>query len=248
MVVVRAEVTGVKLLPPAPAAVCRDVSGWPFGSVGFLVPWVERFEAFTRLFHPVQRLSTGRELQWRELAAESGSVWHPEVQFESIATSQDHSEAWLGDLGQKRLATVVQLLALSAELPCTFALWDGGNWISERPTDVPSEVGVDRRAWDCAPELSGAEHRRYKLLSGTIEDLPNLGNAVAGVWFHRQPTLAWAVDLSFCIATDPDYDSTVIATDRRAQERILRSADLEAVQICVDSSLLLDADRINNLA
>ena len=90
----------MKLLRPAAAALRRDVSPWPFGSAGFLVPWVERFEATLA----ASGLTEKPDTDWTEFAEN--------VRRMRISTRPRTERRWLG------VAGMFMLLAL-----CGWLIW-----------------------------------------------------------------------------------------------------------------------------
>jgi hypothetical protein len=218
-----------------------------FGTVGWLVPWSECFATFTRLFHPVKAQSSGETVRWETLAARTGRVWHPEVQFAALA-AEDYSAADPANLGPERLAALVRALGLSTDTDCIAALWEGNRWVAAQADAAKfhGAVGVNRAAWDSAGELHGPNHRVYKLFKCALADLPHFGAAGTAVFFNRQPTIVWARDRSFALATDPDYDSSILAGDEQIQDAVLIASDvIECLAVSPETSLLHDADKLN---
>jgi hypothetical protein len=83
-------------LPELSAFPCNmawAAAGHPFGSAGWLIPYSENYDRFTRVFH--SRTGGGTGISWQGLARERGVPWHPEIQFSDLAGAGEN--AWLGD-------------------------------------------------------------------------------------------------------------------------------------------------------
>jgi hypothetical protein len=217
-----------------------------FGSVGWLVPRADRYTAFTRLFHPIQSSDPAGPTRWQDLAARTGRTWHPQVQFNSIniGGSAQRYSATLADLGSARLSRLVPQLD-SPDTSCVIALSEINHWASydaafRRDT---VESGVDQATWDAAAVLT-SPLRTHRLFLGVLEDLPQFGTR-SGMFVQQQPTLLWDQEFTFCLATDPDYDSTILASSVAIQQRVLACPDLECLPVEPESSLLWDADGLN---
>jgi hypothetical protein len=83
--------------------------------------------------------------------------------------------------------------------------------------------------------------RDYILFSGPLEAAMDLGHWPSQDWFVPQsPSLIWPTDNSWCIATEVDFDSTLIAGDNHLIDAVLGAENLEATPIepadCLDSS------------
>jgi hypothetical protein len=68
----------------------------------------------------------------------------------------------------------------------------------------------------------------------------DLGHWPSQDWFVPQsPSLIWPTDNSWCVATEVDYNLTLIAGDRHLIDAVLGAEDLEATPIepgdCLDS-------------
>ncbi len=92
-----------------------EVADWiaqrlhPFDAhdVGSILP--SGFPAYARILHPASRLKGNDEIKvrWAELAAWSGRVVHPQMQFETI--SQENGELTEPDIGTLTLDEVIAL-------------------------------------------------------------------------------------------------------------------------------------------
>jgi hypothetical protein len=80
----------------------------------------------------------------------------------------------------------------------------------------------------------------YLLFSGPLQAAMDLGHWPSQDWFVLQsPSLIWPADSSWCVATEVDFDSTLIAGDNHLIDAVLDAEDLEATPIepgdCLDS-------------
>jgi hypothetical protein len=65
-------------------------------------------------------------------------------------------------------------------------------------------------------------------------------------WFAAQsPNLIWPADRAWFVASEIDFDSTLVAGTSALIEEILDSPALEAWPVEPGSSLAYDADRVN---
>ena len=228
-----------------------EAVGLPFGSVSWLVPDSGGFDTFTRLFHPISG-GPGDRLRWRDLAFSRGLEWHPEIQFASLASASDPHQARFADLGRERIERVLRhaIKVAGEDVTCVAALCDIDGWAS--PVSGSSRedgtLGVSHDALDRAGRLIGPApvRRGYRRFEIRASDVSRFGVDGSGVMFvQTQPTLVIASNGSFCLATDPDYDSTILAGGQALQDRVLRDQSVESIAIDRTASLLYDADRIN---
>jgi hypothetical protein len=140
-------------------------------------------------------------------------------------------------------------------LDCFFALWEGWGWIpgGESVADLRASLGTpgttDAPVAAVPPAfreevMSGRRlhhpGRDYLLFSGPLEAAMDLGHWPSRDWFVSQsPSLIWPTDNSWCVATEVDFDSTLIAGDNHLIDAVLGAGDLEATPIepgdCLDS-------------
>lgn len=234
-----------------------------FGAICRTVP--SGFSAYARILHPVNP-GSGAPVRWSEVAQRNGRTMHPLAQFARIATPADAApnaaEApvdapMLGELAADQLAALCAILRrrTSASRPCWYALWDGWGELnadstltltardgsSHRPGPAPTEWQLDLRA--ATFDLPG---RRYYLFTGPLDDATRLGHWVTRAWFlPRSPNLFWPDDHAWCVASEIDFDSTLVGGSARLIADILHNADLEGWQVAPCDSLTYDADTIN---
>ncbi len=253
------------LRPLSEEKLWSPVDGSAFGSVEWLVPWSERFENFVRIFHPPRGIS-GEFVTWGELAKTAGIQFNAETQFSAIAQSHLSARAPLGDMGHDALKALTDLIMRDGDQPCVFAIWEGESWrpnqtgstatvtrlaARQRVEKTVSDLHIDNletewdavvvepETWNLAYELKAPRaHRVYRLFGGWLSDLDELHVMHNGNYAPHQPTLAWAEDFSVCLATDPDYDSTILAGSVALCHRVLNAPGIEALSIARHGSLL----------
>ncbi len=161
----------------------------PFDShlAGAVVP--PGFEAYACILHPAQ--STSGYVSWAEIATWAGCIYHPSMQFESIATpvngSGADSKPWDGQVPYHlplshadALAHILRPFTTTPE-KIRYLVWDGYGSLP-----ATSRPRVQRL------------HRNYLLYYGGIDDAEDLG-----IGEHREPPEYWFPDdKSWCVATD----------------------------------------------
>jgi hypothetical protein len=101
-------------------------------------------------------------------------------------------------------------------------------------------------------ELPG---REYVLLEG---DLAELGEESwvwsSGLGWHRSavlpgagltPNLLWPADRSWCVATEIDFDSTLVGGSRALVDAVIADLALDAVEVDPDTDLTWDGDTVD---
>ena len=193
------------------------------------------FEAYARVFHPSGEYREGdsrRTLSWRAVTERTGARAHPLMQWESIVSSADRStgrfdKPSIGALPLSSLSLVAGVLARHTRTRCVAALWDGYGWI-----DGGEQL-----------ELPG---RNYYLFECESTELVDLEWAARANWDrYSSPNLLWPDDHAWALATEIDFDSTLIGGTRALVDDLLAASGLEVMEIAPDASLQWDADTIN---
>jgi hypothetical protein len=215
--------------------------GGGFGAVRRMVP--AGFEAYARILHPA-RDAEGQPVRWAEVALRTGGRVHARVQWHALIGSTDAlnpaSPRWPGESPERGNLPPDQLAALGEVLGrftgtadrCWFGLWDGYAGIR-----VGEEV-----------PLLQHPHRAYHLLGGPVSAVGDVGAwfGVSGYW-PQSPNLFWPDDRAWCVATEIDFDSTLVGGSDALVEALLATEDLEVWPVRPDDSLAYDADRLNRL-
>ncbi len=228
---------------PAPDTSAADWIGarlidWSSGDagvpVGGIVP--TGFEAYARVFHPAGiETAEGhrRNVRWDEVAASTGRIVHPLMEWEQIVTPAPGSgrsplpylEPNTGELPDEQLRALASILTEFTTTPglCWFCLWDGFGGVVEAGAKVhhPS--------------------RDYFLSSGPIEAVTSFRY---GMSVHP-PNIWWPDDRAWCVASEIDLLATYVGGRAACVEQLLSSPELEALPISVDGRVDADADQVN---
>ncbi len=168
----------------------------------------------------------------------------------------------VGELDPEQLAALAHVLRdFSGAREVTAGFWEGSGWqgavwlTSVREgwdgarAGVPTGGFLDRAVLEGPTlELPG---RRHFLFVCTLDDLAGLagGTAVADVTpfspGRRTPSLVWPDDRGWCVATEVDFDSTLVGGPRPLIDAVLADETLEALELSEADSLMVDGDRIN---
>jgi hypothetical protein len=144
-----------------------------------------------------------------------------------------------GNLEPDVLIALCELLGVHTATPqdCCFCLWDGYGWFDREPAPVftAEEWGRPR------VELP---HRSYLLLTGALA----AASQIASPPFRQSPNLFWPADRAWCVATELNFDSTLVAGTDQLIDAILKSPSFDAWPVQADDSLAANADTINQLA
>ena len=96
-----------------------------------------------------------------------------------------------------------------------------------------------------APRLS-LPGRDHLLFAGPLRAALALGHQVTDDWFAAQsPNLLWPADLSWCVASEIDFDSTLIGGSAELIRAVLAAPGLDAWAVHEDDDLSLFADTLN---
>ena len=175
----------------------------------------------------------------------------------------DGDEPQVGTLEPQARAALCRVLAEHTDpaLECFFALWEGWGWIpggrsvaalqasfaSPGTTEPPAAAVPPAFAEEV---MSGRRlhhpGRDYLVFSGPLEAAMDLGRWPSQDWFLPQsPNLIWPMDNSWCIATEVDFDSTIVGGDPALIDAVLVAGDLEATPIEPDDCLDISGDNVN---
>lgn len=230
------------------------------GRVKNFVPQI--YDAYARIFHPAGD-EEGNEVTWAEVARRLGTKAHPEMQWHAIVGSYDSANMtdsrWpggrpnLSELPAEKLDALRPILAGNTTTPGS--VYFGMSTIRSGVTGE----------WPDAPQHEQT-HREWVILKGplTAVDRITLGSRHFGVIhfypkgqgpppdhepperFHREePNLIWPEDRAWFVASEVDFDSTLIGGSRALIDALLASPDLEVLEVDGEISLTADADKLN---
>ncbi len=196
-------------------------------TAGSLVPPI--FEAYARILYPA-RGAGDRVVRWSEVAAWSGRVYHPRMQFEALATPAPGGgqgpKPWDGHTPWPRSVAEMPALARVLRGHTTtpdrvwYCVWEGYGDV------VPQSTARVRR-----------EARDYLLYSGALAALD--GGRTPDCWFPE--------DRAWCVAGDVDLCWCYVGGSRACVDALLACPDLESVPAEPDDRLSYDSDGINLL-
>ena len=138
---------------------------------------------------------------------------------------------------------------------CWFAVWDGwgdltsgGTVTSVASPGLPPPIRRAPSPWQLdlrAPKFETPD-RAYYLFRGPIEDAGRIGSWATEDWFRpRSPSLFWPDDRIWCVASEIDFDSTLVGGPSELIENVLGRDELEAWPVEPLDSLAWDGDMVN---
>jgi hypothetical protein len=210
------------------------------GRVCCIVP--AGFAGYVRVLHPPADAGGGLAA-WSQVCELTGRIAHPLMQWHKISTapptgSQTGASSWpgsdpeVGNLAPAVLADMLEIIAGLTPDPgdCYHAVWDGWGWL-------PGEV--------LGPRLSHPQ-RDYLLFHGPLRAALSIGDEGTADWRPPQsPSLLWPSDRSWLLATEIDFDSTLVGGSAELVEELLQAPRFEAWPVGIDDDLTIDGDRIN---
>jgi hypothetical protein len=239
------------------------------GRVGCIVP--AGFAGYARVLHPPADAGGGTAA-WAQVCELTGRIAHPLMQWRTISTaaptgSQTGASSWpgsdpeVGNLPAAMLAGVLEILIGFTADPgdCYHAVWEGWGWHEGGAMSFgvfhPSGPRRFRPPQPAPPTLSQEvlagprlRHpaRDYLLFHGPLRAALSIGHQVTSDWrLPQSPSLLWPADRSWLLATEIDFDSTLVAGSAELVEELLQATRLEAWPVGIDDDLTIDGDRIN---
>ena len=213
-----------------------------FGAVSRHVP--SGFARYVRVFHPVEP-DLLPELRWSDVARDNGRTMHSLAQWDSIdvGPGHDRDEAAAsipgppaqGHLAPRALAALTAVLAEHTADPsrCYFGIWDG--WGSPQNAAGTTPIGT-----------ISLPQRNYDLYAGPLRLATRFGHRPTANWILPQsPSLIWPGDRSWFVATEVDFDSTLIGGSAPLIFDILAITTLESWPVEPDDSVAHDGDVVN---
>jgi hypothetical protein len=227
------------------------------GSVTGSLP--ARFEAHVRILHPASL--EGAPVTWRQVADELGRAVHPLAQWDAIVGASrynDESPDWpgstpkTGSLDRSLLGPLLETLAEHTDTPASvlFGIWTGMTWGRVVPTTSSSGGDLPFRSTDdlsfAFPEEQVARRplrasREYVVLKGRLD----AGIRVQGWLSSSSPNVIWPEDRAWFLASEIDFDSTLVGGSEKLARRIVEDDRFEAFAVGPDGLLTWDADKVN---
>jgi len=238
--------------------------GGSFGAAARTVP--RGFAAYARILHPAQD-EDARPVRWSTVAERSGRRVHATAQWHCVAGTDDQLtriggrppvvEPPCGNLPLAPLGALCDLLADHTRTAdaCYFCLWEGWGQLWGGSSRVRFDSSSGFALAEPVPPVMTAEELRaprvclpgrdYLLLRGPLTATADLARYDGDLPWTQSPNLFWPADRAWCVATEVDFDSTLVGGSAELIAAVLRSPELEAWPIRPDDSLASDADVIN---
>jgi hypothetical protein len=230
----------------------------PAGDGDRAIRWAEVSEQLGRTMHPL--------VQWnsiagvREVEVTEGR-WPRRHRSTTTTSEWAGEEPETGNLPPAELGDLVDVLTgFTAQDDCFHAVWEGWGWLDGRGVAyLTAETGRwGRRASPgavppaLAPEVLAGPRLRlpgrdHVLFRGPLRAALSIGHEHpgGGVFWPQSPSLLWPADRSWCVATEIDFDSTLVAGSRALIDAVLAAADLEAWPVGPEDDLTEQGDLIN---
>jgi len=208
------------------------------------------YAAYARVLHPVEFDDGGEPVTWDHVARVVGSHTGPDVPWHALIRSPaSHwwtSELWpegeprRGNLHPTHLVRLCHALAAhtGAADDCFFALWDGWGHVKggAARTELTTGGGRPLEPLMTAQELESPRlhlpGRDYLLLRGPLSAVEELVRHDGPASRETQsPSLFWPADGAWCVTTEIDADSTLVAGSEEAVESVLTQSGVEAVRL-----------------
>ncbi len=210
----------------------------PFG------PWVGSFlpggyPAYARILHRAGRDISESGVRWSQVADEMGTSLDGLSSFWEVAGRvsglEEHTGGWRGknpdegSMDPEIYAALPALLRPHTQTPelCWVAIWSGWAW--HPPEVIP----------DTFPQVQ-LPGRAYYLYSGSLDDLaahrydewPYDEAAVTPEWpSFQSPNMLWPQDRAWFVATEVDFDSTLVGGAAGLVRAIVEHPHLEAFEV-----------------
>jgi len=238
----------------------REVTAGLNGRVESVVP--RGYPAHARLLH---RADTGRgePVTWADVATATSRTLHPLVQFTSLAQGWSGARPQWGSLDHDQLTTLSRILPDHTATPaqCWLMVWEGwGNLPSSWAQHAPKAIRPGRGYFlfprdvrdvvDFSVEVAAVEgdSPSFAFLSPiSMDSTPAPEPAMRKVPRpHLQsPSVWWPQDRAWCVGTEVDFDSTLVAGSDRLIEQITADPDLETFRVNVTDDLSAFGDTRN---
>jgi hypothetical protein len=247
-----------RVLHPVEAQLLRWEGDTPVTEKSLELRWRDVAERCRTVWHPL--------MQWSGIVGRHKNPGFGEPGWQYGDPAQ-------GRLPLSQLAAIADILARHTGTPgaCTAGLWEGYGWVHGghavsafiaipdvtsrwkrnrmlRKARTLSPPGLPREVVEW-PRLELAD-RAYLLFAGNILALADPGWAErswgeAGRFWGQTPNQLWPDDRAWFLASEIDFDSTIIAGTRELVDEIVACDQIEAVEIPADGSLASGGDTIN---
>jgi hypothetical protein len=239
----------------------------PFNAydVGSVVP--TGFAAYARILHPAS--TREREVRWAEVAAWSGRVIHPEVQFHALVPplpiDQIGTEPFVyppsnGVVPESQVRALASLLSqhTTQKNRCWFCLWEGFGYLNEggavwvRAYYLGSWAGRWARWRDKHLRVSIRRPKRRRIRTDLVR--PNTarsyllfsGSITQAAGWQDGPNLWWPDDRAWCVASEIDLPYTYVGGSKELIGEIVEHPALEALPCDIRDGVTHYSDKVNS--
>jgi len=239
--------------------------------VGSIVP--TGFGAYVRLLHPAGTGRADPPVRWSDVSEANGRIYHPLMQWDQIKEADPDvlGLEWLSDprtghLESEMCRDLYGLLADWTSTPevCWVGIWHGFGSLyapsggsvaiaTFRRTDAASEppedpeIATTLASW----EEAAAQVRRAPTFHHPARDYLLTRGPCRAVWHLTErplditPSLAWPEDHAWCVGSEIDFDSTLIAASRECADALLADDRFETVEVHEEGRLDAGGDLLN---
>lgn len=226
-----------------------------WGSVTGVTP--NGFDSYVRILHSIGAV------RWRDVAAATGRSVHPLVQWWRLIDADEPinptSTIWRGsdpDQGELPSGEAVVLYRLLAGATTTpdevyFGFWSGysgHNGAQVWTTSARQLRGLAEPAPATSARIDELHlpGREYVLARGSLSDAAAVAALLESDEKHPvAPNLMWPADRAWFVASEIDFDSTLVGCNSTTAATILANDRLEAYPVGPNDSLQSHADTIN---
>jgi hypothetical protein len=229
------------------------------GQVKNLVPQI--YEAYARIFHPAQD-EEGNPVTWAEVASRLGTIAHPEMQWHAIVGSYDPTnftdKRWpggdpgRGELDDEDLDVLCRFLADHTGTPDSvyFGMSTIHSGVIEEWPDAPQHEQTHRQWVILKGPLAAVDQITLSSRHGFSFVFYSAGHGPppdepAERSLREAPSLIWPEDRAWFVASEVDFDSTLVGGSRALIDALLAASELEALEVDDEVSLTADADKLN---
>lgn len=182
-------------------------------------------------------------MQWRSITTPAPGIGLP-LSSEGLWHEVDVEE---GTLEPAALAALLDVLEpFTTKQECYHALWEGYGWFDGDSSSMLSayadseggpppppprraQVPLQLQQALAAPRLS-LPGRDHLLFTGPLRAALAIGRQVTDAWFRAQsPNLLWPAHHSWCVASEIDFDSTLIGGSPGLIEAVLAAPGLDVL-------------------
>ena len=249
--------------------------GGQFGAVTLQVP--DGFEAYARVFHPA-RDAEWNSVRWAEVAEFFGAKVHREMQWHAIVGLHEpgrrEGSVWpgqepsIGEMDFDDLDALCELLAAHTADPehifygvCVIENWEE-SFTREQLKNPLLRLPLGRDHIVLSGPLSaidqidndgganpGPARMCFTLAARSSNGAPAPDSrATESPSGRNAPNLIWPADHSWLVASEVDFDSTLVGGSAELIEAVVECPRLEAWRVEPTDSLAADADRVNGTA